>query len=127
MRQARVDNLLKLLGKVYPAFAASVQPKDFSAWAGFRPMSADGVPTVSATKFENLFLNTGHGHIGWTTCAGSARLLADLMLKRVPAVADIPIVRDGDNWVMRLNYEETVPLFGQLWLLLKFDKTTVLR
>jgi hypothetical protein len=44
-----------------------------------------------------------------------------------PAVADIPIVRDGDNWVMRLNYEETVPLFGQLWLLLKFDKTTVLR
>ena len=44
-----------------------------------------------------------------------------------PAVADIPIVRDGDNWVMRLNYEETVPLYGQLWLLLKFDKTTVLR
>jgi Domain of unknown function (DUF4845) len=44
-----------------------------------------------------------------------------------PAVADIPIVRDGDHWVMRLAYEETVPLFGQLWLLMKFDKTTVIR
>ncbi|MEY2854824.1 MAG: hypothetical protein RL030_1956, partial [Pseudomonadota bacterium] len=44
-----------------------------------------------------------------------------------PAVLDIPIVRDGEHWVMRLNYEETVPLFGQLWLLMKFDKTTVIR
>ncbi len=86
VRQARVDNLLKLLGKVYPKFAESVAAKDFTAWAGFRPMSADGVPTISATKLENLFLNTGHGHIGWTTCAGSARLLTDVMLGRAPSV-----------------------------------------
>jgi hypothetical protein len=44
-----------------------------------------------------------------------------------PEVKDIQIVRDGDNWVMRVNYEEQVPLFGPVWLLTKFDKTTVIR
>jgi hypothetical protein len=44
-----------------------------------------------------------------------------------PEAKDIPIVRDGDNWVMRIAYDDTVPLFGQLWLLIKFDKTVVVR
>jgi D-amino-acid dehydrogenase len=86
VRQPRVDNLMRLLRKIYPKLAETVPAADITPWAGFRPMSADGVPTISATKFANLFLNTGHGHIGWTTCAGSARLLADLMLGRTPAL-----------------------------------------
>jgi hypothetical protein len=44
-----------------------------------------------------------------------------------PEVKDFPIVRDGDNWVMSVSYEETVPLFGQIWLLLKFDNSTIIR
>lgn len=40
-----------------------------------------------------------------------------------PAVSDIQVVRDGDHWVMRVNYEETAPLFGHISLLLNFDKT----
>ncbi|NOT42115.1 MAG: FAD-dependent oxidoreductase, partial [Alphaproteobacteria bacterium] len=54
--------------------------------SGFRPLSPDGVPIVGKTRLANLFVNTGHGHIGWTTAAGSARLLADVMMERAPVL-----------------------------------------
>ncbi len=84
VRKPRVDNLLKLLKRIYPKFVESVDVSHFEAWTGFRPVSPDGVPIVGATRMANLFVNTGHGHIGWTTAAGSARLLADVMLGRAP-------------------------------------------
>lgn len=86
IRKPRVDNLLKLLKRIYPQFVASVDAADFEPWVGFRPVSPDGVPIVGATRVKNLYVNTGHGHIGWTTAAGSARLLADLMMARAPAL-----------------------------------------
>jgi D-amino-acid dehydrogenase len=49
-------------------------------------VSADGVPLIGRYRYDNLFLNTGHGHLGWTLACGSARLLADLMLGRPPEV-----------------------------------------
>jgi D-amino-acid dehydrogenase len=49
-------------------------------------MSADGVPIVSRTPLENLYLNTGHGHLGWTMATGSGRALADLVMGRTPAI-----------------------------------------
>lgn len=48
-------------------------------WCGHRPMTPDGTPIVGRTPVENLFLNTGHGTLGWTMAAGSGRLLADLV------------------------------------------------
>jgi D-amino-acid dehydrogenase len=87
VRAARVNNLRSLMSKIYPKLSESVRAEDYSSWAGFRPLSCDGVPTISRTKIENLYLNTGHGHIGWTTAAGSARLLADLVFERTPALA----------------------------------------
>ena len=45
-------------------------------WTGLRPMTPDGTPLVGATKVSNLFLNTGHGTLGWTMCLGSAKILA---------------------------------------------------
>lgn len=87
VRKPRVDNLLRLLKRIYPKFVESVDTSDFEAWTGFRPVSPDGVPIVGATRIANLFVNTGHGHIGWTTAAGSARLLADVMMERAPALA----------------------------------------
>jgi glycine/D-amino acid oxidase-like deaminating enzyme len=50
-----------------------------SFWTGLRPTTPDGTPIVGATPFSNLFLNTGHGTLGWTMACGSGRLLADLM------------------------------------------------
>ncbi|WP_017445330.1 D-amino acid dehydrogenase [Gayadomonas joobiniege] len=48
-------------------------------WFGFRPMTPDAIPRISNTKIKNLYLNSGHGSLGWTLAAGSARLLADLI------------------------------------------------
>jgi D-amino-acid dehydrogenase len=50
-----------------------------SFWTGLRPMTPDGTPVIGPTKLKNLFLNTGHGTLGWTMACGSARLLTDLV------------------------------------------------
>ncbi|MBR9970771.1 D-amino acid dehydrogenase [Magnetospirillum sulfuroxidans] len=48
-------------------------------WAGLRPVTPDSVPLIGATPLAGLWLNTGHGTLGWTMACGSARMLADLM------------------------------------------------
>jgi len=48
-------------------------------WTGLRPMTPDGTPLVGPTPFANLYLNTGHGTLGWTMSCGSGRLLADIV------------------------------------------------
>jgi D-amino-acid dehydrogenase len=48
-------------------------------WAGLRPLMPDGIPVIGATPIERLFLNTGHGSLGWTLALGSGKLLADLL------------------------------------------------
>ena len=54
-----------------------------STWSGVRPMSPVGRPYISETSIPNLWINTGHGHMGWTLSAGSGELLAKLMLEGV--------------------------------------------
>jgi D-amino-acid dehydrogenase len=51
-------------------------------WCGLRPMTPDGTPVVGRSPIQNLFLNTGHGTLGWTMAAGSGRVLADLVSGR---------------------------------------------
>ena len=46
-------------------------------WTGLRPMTPDGTPIIGKTPLRNLWLNTGHGTLGWTMACGSAKLLAD--------------------------------------------------
>ncbi|OJA83052.1 D-amino acid dehydrogenase [Burkholderia ubonensis] len=55
-------------------------------WTGLRPMTPDGTPIVGRTPLPNLFLNTGHGTLGWTMSCGAGQLLADLMSGREPAI-----------------------------------------
>ncbi len=55
-------------------------------WTGLRPMTPDGTPIIGGTPYENLWLNTGHGTLGWTMSCGSARVLADLVARRRPAI-----------------------------------------
>jgi len=50
-----------------------------STWTGLRPVSPVGRPYISGTSIPNLWVNTGHGHMGWTLCAGSGALLAELL------------------------------------------------
>ena len=55
-------------------------------WTGLRPMTPDGTPIVGASPLRNLFLNTGHGTLGWTMSCGSASVIADLVSGKVPAI-----------------------------------------
>lgn len=50
-----------------------------SFWTGLRPMTPDGPPIIGKTKIANLYLNTGHGTLGWTMACGSGRVIADLV------------------------------------------------
>lgn len=84
----RVRNLLALLQSVLPQ--THFEPAMAKAWCGLRPMSADGVPIIGPTAIANLLVNCGHGHLGWTMAAGSARLLTDLVSGNVPAIDPAP-------------------------------------
>ncbi len=55
-------------------------------WAGLRPMTPDNLPVLGRKKHRNLWYNTGHGHIGWTMSHGTARITADLIGGRQPAI-----------------------------------------
>ncbi len=56
-------------------------------WTGLRPTTPDGTPVVGATPYRNLFLNTGHGTLGWTMACGSGRYLADVMSSKLPQIS----------------------------------------
>ncbi|WP_058913030.1 D-amino acid dehydrogenase [Entomohabitans teleogrylli] len=55
-------------------------------WSGLRPMTPDGTPIVGRTPLKNLWLNTGHGTLGWTMACGSGQLLSDLISGKAPAI-----------------------------------------
>ncbi len=64
-------------------------------WTGLRPMTPDGPPVIGPTKYGNLWLNTGHGTLGWTMACGSAALIADLVSGRTPNIehTDLALTR----------------------------------
>jgi D-amino-acid dehydrogenase len=59
-------------------------------WKGARPMRPDGPPVIGATGVDGVWVNLGHGSSGWALSCGSARLLADLLAGRSPAVDHAP-------------------------------------
>lgn len=67
-------------------FEGSCDPKAATFWTGLRPMTPDGTPIVGRTHVSNLFLNTGHGTLGWTMAAGSGRILADMISGKASAI-----------------------------------------
>lgn len=83
LREKRIKPIIKA--------ARGLLPKaDWNApidrWACLRPSTPDGPPIIGKTPYFNLFLNTGHGTLGWTQAAGSATLLADIMENKPPAI-----------------------------------------
>jgi D-amino-acid dehydrogenase len=80
----RRETLEMIAGDLFPR-GGDLRQADF--WAGLRPTTPDGTPIVGATRYRNLFLNTGHGTLGWTMACGSGRLLADLMGSRRPQIS----------------------------------------
>ncbi|GHA88915.1 D-amino acid dehydrogenase [Algimonas arctica] len=73
-----VTPLLDRWGHIAPDFMAGLDAP-IQVWSGLRPVSVAGRPYIGQTRVSNLWVNTGHGHMGWTLCAGSGALLADMM------------------------------------------------
>lgn len=78
----RRETLEKVTTELFPG--GELSQAEF--WTGLRPMTPDGTPLVGATPVQNLFLNTGHGTLGWTMACGSAQVLADQLMGRQPAI-----------------------------------------
>ena len=83
LRPARRAALEHVVNDLFP-HGGDVARAQF--WCGLRPMTPDGTPVLGATPYRNLFLNTGHGTLGWTMSCGSARVLADLVSGRQPEI-----------------------------------------
>ncbi len=75
------NNILRLARDLFPDAADYAQGQ---YRACLRPMTPDGPPILGLGRHRNLFLNCGHGHMGWTMACGTARLVADLMTGRMP-------------------------------------------
>lgn len=60
-------------------FPGSYTPGNVNFWTGLRPKTPDSTPIVGPTRLSNLYLNTGHGTLGWTMACGSGRLIADIV------------------------------------------------
>ena len=82
--QAIVDNVIS----VFPDFARCYDPERAEFWTGLRPVTPGGTPYLGATPIANLFINAGHGHLGWTLSCGSGKVVANLVDGR-PAGVDM--------------------------------------
>ncbi|MDR7034096.1 D-amino acid dehydrogenase [Mesorhizobium sp. BE184] len=83
LHDARRKTLEHSVGDLFPG-AGDLAAASF--WCGLRPMTPDGPPIIGASKFPNLYLNTGHGTLGWTMACGSARVLSDIVSGRAPDI-----------------------------------------
>ncbi|MYE85515.1 MAG: FAD-dependent oxidoreductase, partial [Gammaproteobacteria bacterium] len=82
----RIDYMVRLVEAVLPEFAKVMDRSAIRPFAGLRPLSADGLPIIGATRVPNVYANTGHGGLGWTLAAGSAKALADQISGAAPAI-----------------------------------------
>ena len=83
----RLDTLVRQVRATMPRAADYDR---LAPWAGLRPATPDGAPVIGPTPYPNLWLDTGHGGLGFTFACGSARVLADLVTGKTP-----PIPLDG--------------------------------
>jgi D-amino-acid dehydrogenase len=83
LHEARRRTLLHVVGDLFPGGGDAARAE---FWCGLRPMTPDGTPIVGGTEVANLWLATGHGTLGWTMAAGTARVISDLMSGRAPAI-----------------------------------------
>ncbi|MCW5230389.1 D-amino acid dehydrogenase [Verminephrobacter eiseniae] len=75
------DGMLALARQLFPRGADYDRPE---YWSCLRPMTPSGAPILGRTRHRNLFLNTGHGHMGWTMACGTARIVSDIICGRPP-------------------------------------------
>jgi D-amino-acid dehydrogenase len=75
-----------ILRRTLELFPAAGDPARAQFWTGLRPATPSNVPYIGATRYPNLYLNTGHGTLGWTHACGSGRAIADIVSGRKPEI-----------------------------------------
>jgi D-amino-acid dehydrogenase len=83
INESRCAAILKRVHQLFPGLSGAGAPV---LWAGLRPATPSNVPVIGRTRYANLYLNTGHGTLGWTLAAGSGRALTELVSGRRPEV-----------------------------------------
>ena len=83
LHEARRRTLEHVVSDLYPRGGDLARG---TFWCGLRPMTPDGTPLVGPTPYRNLYLATGHGTLGWTMAAGTARVTADIIGERTPQI-----------------------------------------
>ncbi len=83
INEVRCRAILKQTMELFPQ-AGDASRAEF--WAGLRPATPSNIPCIGRTRYANLFLDTGHGTLGWTHACGSGRALADIMKGRRPEI-----------------------------------------
>ncbi|TDR05834.1 D-amino acid dehydrogenase [Marinomonas communis] len=81
--KSRTDTITHVVGDVFPQ-GANLSEAEY--WTGLRPMTPDGTPIIGETPIKGLYLNTGHGTLGWTMSCGSAAIIADIMMGSQTAI-----------------------------------------
>ncbi len=75
-----------LVHRTFELFPDAGERDSAQFWTGLRPATPSNVPLLGGTRYRNLFLDTGHGTLGWTMACGSGRALADVIAGRKPGV-----------------------------------------
>jgi D-amino-acid dehydrogenase len=83
INKTRCEAIVKRTMELFPDAG---DPSRAEYWAGLRPATPSNLPCIGRTKYPNLFLDTGHGTLGWTHACGSGRIVADLVSGREPEV-----------------------------------------
>jgi D-amino-acid dehydrogenase len=89
--QDRVDRMLEAVERLFPGACALEQP---AAWAGLRPATPDSLPIIGPSRVVNVFLNIGHGALGFSLAAGSAMRLARAVAASAMHQRDHPVAPD---------------------------------
>ena len=83
LNPVRCEAIVRRTLELFPGIA---RPEKAEFWAGLRPSTPSNVPYIGRTKFRNLYLNTGHGTLGWTQSCGSAHAIAEIVSGRDPGI-----------------------------------------
>ena len=83
IREKRIEPIVRAVKTLFPK---ADWKQEISKWACLRPSTPDGPPIIGKTPISNLFMNTGHGTLGWTQAAGSASVIADIIEEKPPAI-----------------------------------------
>ena len=104
LREKSLSLLKYGLNRLFPY--ATEECDDMKFWAGLRPNTPDGPPIIGSTPYSNLYLNTGHGTLGWTMSLGSGKLLADIISGIEPEISSEGVDMSRFNYANKtlINY-----------------------